>query len=32
VGVGLANRLDHPEEETNPVFCEAREGERAETS
>lgn len=32
LGVGLANRLDHPEEETNPVFCEAREGESAETS
>lgn len=29
-GVWLANRLDHPEEEANPVFCET--SERSETS
>ncbi len=32
VGVGLANRLGHPEEETNPVLCEAAEAESVETS
>src|SRR5439155_546180 len=32
VGVGLANRLERPEEETNPVFCEAAEAESSETS
>ena len=31
-GVGLANRLAHPEEETNPVFCEGAEVESTETS
>lgn len=31
-GVGLANRLGHPEEETNPVFCEGADAERPETS
>jgi drug/metabolite transporter (DMT)-like permease len=32
VGVGLANRLGHPEEEANPVLCEAAEADSAETS
>jgi len=32
LGVGLANRLGHPEEETNPVFCESGGGEDPETS
>jgi drug/metabolite transporter (DMT)-like permease len=32
VGVGLANRLGHPEEESNPIFCEGAEAERTETS
>jgi len=32
VGVGLANRLERPEEEANPVFCEAAEVESPETS
>ena len=32
VGVGLANRLDHPEQKTNPVLCEAAEAESVETS
>src|SRR5262245_36975982 len=31
-GVGLANRLRHPEEETNPVICESAEAPAAETS
>src|SRR5215470_4829763 len=31
-GVGLANRLGHPEEETNPVFCESAGSEGSETS
>lgn len=32
VGVGLANRLERPEEEANPVLCESVEPERPETS
>jgi drug/metabolite transporter (DMT)-like permease len=32
VGVGLANRMGHPEEETNPVYCEGTEMESPETS
>jgi len=32
LGVGLANRLGHPEEEANPVFCESAGGEGPETS
>jgi drug/metabolite transporter (DMT)-like permease len=31
-GVGLANRLGHPEEEANPVFCESVGDEGSETS
>jgi drug/metabolite transporter (DMT)-like permease len=31
-GVGLANRLGHPEEEANPVFCESAGGQGSETS
>jgi drug/metabolite transporter (DMT)-like permease len=31
-GVGLANRLERPEEEANPVFCEAADSEPAKTS
>ena len=31
-GVGLANRLGHPEEEANPVFCESAGDEGSETS
>jgi drug/metabolite transporter (DMT)-like permease len=31
-GVGLANRLSHPEEETHPVFCEGADAENVETS
>ena len=31
-GVGLANRLGHPEEEANPVFCESVGGQGSETS
>jgi Permeases of the drug/metabolite transporter (DMT) superfamily len=32
VGVGLANRLERPEEEANPVLCESVEPEDVETS
>jgi drug/metabolite transporter (DMT)-like permease len=32
LGVGLANRLGHPEEETNPVLCEVADAESSETS
>jgi drug/metabolite transporter (DMT)-like permease len=32
LGVGFANRLGHPEEEANPVFCESARGEGPETS
>jgi drug/metabolite transporter (DMT)-like permease len=32
LGVGLTIRLGHPEDESNPVFCEASNGESAETS
>jgi len=31
-GVGLANRLGHPEEEANPVFCESAGSRGSETS
>ena len=31
-GVGLANRLGHPEEEVNPVLCEVAEPKNPETS
>jgi drug/metabolite transporter (DMT)-like permease len=31
-GVGLANRLGHPEEEANPVFCDSEGHEGSETS
>lgn len=31
-GVGLANRIGHPEEEANPMFCEGQEAESSETS
>jgi len=31
-GVGLANRLGHPEEEANPVFCESAGCRGSETS
>jgi len=31
-GVGLANRIGHPEEEANPVLCERTEAENVETS
>ena len=31
-GVWLANRLDHPEEEANPLLCDAGDGKESKTS